>query len=656
MVDYSKVVRGCVFAALLLLFVSLASAGAKAQSLASAGAKAGTAPCSPGTGVCVLTWQQDTGLDTACSECVYRTGENLDEGALIASAIKQDFGLLCSASLDGQVFGQPLVVTNVTINNVTYGRAVYVVTQKDTLYAIDGNPADNPPCQILNGNGNGVSLLASGQYEVDCNHVGGGKVSCTNTIGPYIGILSTPVINLSGNGGTIYLVTETQNCDPQTGCKPATWGHYLHAVDIQTFADQSVQIYPPGDQSGASSFSHVHIQRPGLLYLTASQSGLTQDTVYVAFSMMDGAGLPYPNGAIFGYNPGNLVQSATPFYFQTSEGLNQNDGGGIWQGSGAPAFGSTSAGKLIYFNTANGSVGNSPVTTWDNSFLSLNPNLTMPTGTPYFTPVDQFFRSDASCTEPGGNDVDFGSGSVLLIPDSKLANWPYVAVSGDKEGGLWFMDRSNPGGHNTQCDLPTPTCSCTPSGSNPSGNIQTVWTSTPYMGHEIHNGMAFWERSFPALPRVPYLFVVPQGNLLRYQLCNYSFATDPACNPVPQRATGNFAEGATPTISAASTTAVSAVVWATSETGGLAQPTGCTSTPQPGCGGTLEAFDAVSLKLLYSNHTCLNRDVLAPTVKYSVPTVANGNVYLGTHQVDGTGAPLPGGMFYIFGLNAAQCT
>jgi hypothetical protein len=645
---YSKLVRCCLLVASLALFLALASGQSQAQ----------TTPCSPGTGVCVLTWQQDTGLNTTCSGCIFRTGENLDEPALTASAIKQNFGVLCSAALDGQVFAQPLVVTNVTINSVTYARVVYVVTEKDTLYAIDGNPTDNPPCQILNGNGSGVSLLSSGQYEVDCSHVGGGKMSCTNTIGPYVGILGTPVINLSGTGGTIYLVTEVQNCDPQTDCDPETWGTYLHAVDIQTFADTNVQIYPPGEQNTASTFSRAHIQRPGLLYLTASQSGLTQDTVYVGFSMMDGTGLPYPNGAIFGYNPANLVQSATPFYFQNSEGLNQNDGGGIWNGGGAPAFGSTGSGNLIYFNTANGSVGNAPVSTWDNSFLSLNPNLTMPTtGTPYFTPVDQFYRSDASCLEPQGNDVDFGSGSVMLIPDNKLANWPYLAVSGDKEGGLWFINRSNPGGHNTQCDLPTPTCSCTPGGSNPSGNVQTVWTGTPYAGRLIHNGMAFWEKAVPSAPAIPYLYVIPQGVMNRYQLCNYASADDPICSSsVVHKTVDNFPYGATPTISAASSVSGTAVVWATAQPGGMAQPTGCSSNPQPGCGGTLVAFDAVTLQNLYSNHTCLNRDALAPTVKFSIPTVANGNVYLGTHAVDSSGNPTPGGMLYILGLNAAACT
>jgi hypothetical protein len=644
---FDKVMRSCLLVASLVLCFSLAGPRAKAQ----------TPPCTPGTGACVLTWHQDIGLETTCSGCVYGTGENLNEPTLTASAIKQSFGVLCSASLDGQVYGQPLVVTNITINNVTYARVAYVVTEKDTLYAIDGNPTDNPACQVLNGNGNGVSLLSSGQFEVDCNHVGGGKASCANTIGPYVGILGTPVINLSGNGGTIYLVTETQNCDPQTQCTPETWGHYLHAVNIQTFADQNIQIYPPGEESSASTFSHSHIQRPGLLYLTASQTGLAQDTVYVAFSMMDGAGLPYPKGVIFGYDPANLVQSATPFYFQTSEGLNQNDGGGIWQGGGTPLFGSTGAGNQIYFSTANGSVGNSPVTTWDNTFLGLNPDLTMPAGTPYFTPVDQFFRSDASCGGPMGNDVDFGSGAPMLFPDNTLAKWPYMAVTGDKEGGVWFMNRSNPGGHSTQCDLPTPTCSCTPSGSNPSGNIQTVWTGAPYAGNVIHSGMAFWSRPALSTTRTGYLFVNPQFQpLTRFELCPNPTEGNPVCNSTVLKASGfNIPYGATPSVSAASSSAVSAVVWETGEAG-QAQPSGCTSTPKAGCGGTVMAFDAVTLANLYTNHTCVNRDAIAPTVKFSVPTVANGNLYVGTHAVDSNGNPTPGGMLYIFGLNAAACT
>lgn len=92
-------------------------------------------------GVNVLTWHNDT----------YRTGENLNEGTLTYNTInKTSFGQLCSVVLDGQVYGQPLVVTKVKIGTTTYDSVVYVVTQNDTLYAIKGTPpGGNQACQVL---------------------------------------------------------------------------------------------------------------------------------------------------------------------------------------------------------------------------------------------------------------------------------------------------------------------------------------------------------------------------------------------------------------------------------------------------------------------------------------------------------------------------
>src|SRR5579862_5168056 len=87
---YVTVVLFCVLAAFVVVLLAPASS---AQSFCS------------GTGVCVLTWQNDT----------YRTGDNLDESTITHGSIQNDnFGQLCLAQLDGQVFAQPLVVTNVT--------------------------------------------------------------------------------------------------------------------------------------------------------------------------------------------------------------------------------------------------------------------------------------------------------------------------------------------------------------------------------------------------------------------------------------------------------------------------------------------------------------------------------------------------------------
>lgn len=109
-------------------------------------------PCTGATDVCTLTWQQDSNLPagSACSGCSYRTGENLLEPVLIPSAIQNShFGQLCSAGLDGQVFAQPLVVTDVTMTvnggQHFYPLVAYVVTMYDTLYAISGTPPGSNP-------------------------------------------------------------------------------------------------------------------------------------------------------------------------------------------------------------------------------------------------------------------------------------------------------------------------------------------------------------------------------------------------------------------------------------------------------------------------------------------------------------------------------
>ena len=103
--------------------------------------------CPTGT-VCVTTWQNDT----------YRTGDNLSESAITPSSIQTDnFGQRCAAQLDGQVYAQPLVVTKVTILGTTYDNVVYVVTENDSVYAINGTPpAQGGGCQVLLGP---VSLL-----------------------------------------------------------------------------------------------------------------------------------------------------------------------------------------------------------------------------------------------------------------------------------------------------------------------------------------------------------------------------------------------------------------------------------------------------------------------------------------------------------------
>src|SRR5579871_653357 len=74
------------------------------------------------------------------------TGADLTETQLTSSNVNAaDFGQLYNTPLDGQVYAEPLVMTNVTItagpNTVgtpgTYNSVVFVATQHDSLYAIN---------------------------------------------------------------------------------------------------------------------------------------------------------------------------------------------------------------------------------------------------------------------------------------------------------------------------------------------------------------------------------------------------------------------------------------------------------------------------------------------------------------------------------------
>lgn len=571
---------------------------------------------------------------------------NLAEAKLVSPLT--GFGQLCNAQLDGQVYAQPLIVSNVTVTangtSKNYASVAYVVTQAGTLYAISGTPpsgahGSQTTCTIIPNAANsltGTSLLF-GRYPADCHKIGGQNCQ---TVSPLVSILGTPVINATvvqgqPTTGTIYVIVETQDCAP--GCAPSNWQHWLYAVDISSFqVTAQVQVFPPSatDPSTKSSFSRTHIQRPGLLYANGY--------VYLAVSLMDGSGNPGPNGAIFRYTASNLTGAYG--YFATTPD-NSPAGGGVWQGGAGLAYWTNGTKHYIFFNTANGVFsGNSTApcsTNCADSFIKLDADAM--TVADSFTPYDQFYRSSLTCPpknsgESSAGDIDWGSGGVLLIPQNEFTTEPQLAIGGDKEGGIWAQDYAALGKHDTTCDA-----SCTCTGTD--NVVQTVWTGTPYAGNVIHTNPAYWESGNGN----NYLFISTQsigstmGTLNQYALCD---SESPICgSPVAATDSNNavidFENGSTPSISAEGSPAADAVVWALLSDGSV-------EGTNP---GVLYAFDALTMKQIYSssNTTCAG-DAINAATKFSVPTVANGHVYIGT-QSNNQGVNLGTGTFYIFGLN-----
>src|SRR5260370_7756452 len=110
--------------------------------------------------------------------------------------------------------GQPLYMPNVNIPNQGTHNVVYVVTEMDSVYAIDADTgAQLWYASMLNG-----GTTASGTY-LPCGHGPGFLQE---------GITSTPVIDPATN--TMYLVAKT--------LLNTTVRHHLHAIDITTDNEQ----------------------------------------------------------------------------------------------------------------------------------------------------------------------------------------------------------------------------------------------------------------------------------------------------------------------------------------------------------------------------------------------------------------------------------
>lgn len=150
-----------------------------------------------------------------------RTGANPSEAVLNQGNVNVNtFGKLFARGVDGQIYAQPLVVSNLDLPGVGARSVVFVATSRNMVYAFDSeNAHECHPFWRVNLDGTNETPVPRTDY-------GTGYVDFTSEIG----VTSTPVIDRGSE--TIYLTSKSKKV---VDGKP----HYLyklHALSITSGA------------------------------------------------------------------------------------------------------------------------------------------------------------------------------------------------------------------------------------------------------------------------------------------------------------------------------------------------------------------------------------------------------------------------------------
>jgi hypothetical protein len=559
-----------------------------------------------------------------------RTGQNLNETTLTPANVNpKQFGLIYTFNLDsyttsdrrsvfngGDIYGQPLYVPDVTINGVRRN-VLYVVTQHDTVFAFDADADVNGNSSPLWGPVRFIDPdfgqpLTSGIVPIQA-----ADTQC-NDIHPEIGITSTPVIDPSA--GVMYLVA--RNKDTLTN----TYHQWVHGLDITTGLDVAgspveIKATVPGTGWGsrdAGGYAVVDYdplkqnQRPGL--------ALVHGVLYVASASLCDDG-PY-HGWLVGFDTTNMLSQVMAL------NVTPNDGnGGIW--GGAPAIDTDGS---ILLTTGNGAYkpaeSDTAVDTWifqdgrtgirsgseftgsyGDTVLRLAMRRLAGGGLTFrladwFTPFNQGVLAQ--------NDADFGSGGAMIAGGFVIAN--------GKEGRLYALPKANMGRY-TPC-LALESAQCTDAATVQSVDVAAT-ASSPTVGATGNNGAYSTPTQWNNTIYVAY----NQDYVKAYSFSNGVLSQQPVA--MSNEILGF--PGATLSISANGNQ--SGVLWGVGVDWNMAR-------------SVLYAWNAsdISRELYKSSVTTdeqdpaaaamSHRDDMAGGVKFAVPTIYNGKVYVGgQHKV-----------------------
>jgi hypothetical protein len=373
----------------------------------------------------------------------------------------------------------------------------------------------------------------------------------------------------AGITGTPVIDPSTQTMYLVSLTKSSTGSHhFLHALDLTTGAEK---LGGPVEISPTAPGSGANSQNGTVAFDPA--------THYQRCALLLAGGVVYigiggnaesdsdNHGWIVGHKASDLSSTMT---FCASP---DDDWVSLWQAGGGP---SSDASGSIYAETANGTFDvDTGGRDYGDSALKLDASGKV---VDYFTPYNQAALSSG--------DVDFGSANPIVLPDQSGAV-PHELLATGKPGVLYLINRDDMGHFNSGSD---------------SQIVQSVsaFPNTAVTGG-IFSSPATWNG---------HVYVTGIGGSVQdFTLSAGKLSTSPA-----SQTSAHFTwPGATVSVSSNGVTA--GIVWVLD-----------------GRAGVLYAFDATNLgtELYDTSQASGGRDRAGAPVKFAVPTVVNGHVYVGT--------------------------
>jgi hypothetical protein len=388
-------------------------------------------------------------------------------------------------------------------------------------------------------------------------------------ITPEIGITPTPVIDLTRNA--IYVLARTKEVSGAT----TSYVQRLHALDLTTgaeLANSPVVISAQVNGTGSGNDNHGHINFDGKQQNGRPGLLLLNGVVYLCWASL-GDRMPF-HGWVLGYDGGSLQQVAV--FNTTPNGID----GGIWQSGGAPAADPSGNIFLIVGNgTFDAFAGG--IDYGDSVLRLTNSGSGLSVGD-YFAPYNQVSLDNA--------DNDLGSGGPLLLPDQP-GSFPHLAVVAGKDGSLYLVNRDNMGQfssttNNVPLYVPAAVGKAAP------GSAGNRGTPAYWQGQVYFTGSVDFLKAFGLYNGLLSAMPLSTGSV------KFNYPGAEAAISANRNANG--------------------IVWVLQADKFLTGPV------------VLRAYDAVNVSRELFNSATLPANTAGFAVKFSVPTVANAKVYVGT--------------------------